>query len=591
MNERAAADFETLYQNMVEELARAYIKALDTAKGGPEPPEDGSDPLWLQTANPLNITHVDTAEVVRRQSELWQQHWELLGNTMKAFFGGKTEPLIKEAKSDRRFQSKNWNENPFFSYFKQAYLLNTKALEDSFEAFSFGDEASQERARFMLRQFINTWSPSNSAFTNPEVVQEIIASHGNNLREGMNNFLRDLRDSPIEAFRIAQAPRDAFTVGKDLAITPGKVVFQNELLQLIHYTPSTDTVYSIPLLITPPFINKFYIMDLDPEVSLMQWLVEQGYSVFMISWVNPDVSLAHKGFDDYVCEGVIAAVDTVEAISGSSEINAVGFCVGGTLLATAQAYMVANGDKRIKNLTLLTTLLDFTEPGELGYYVTKPMVQVLEKIAERRGVFDGRIMGFSFNLLRENALFWSYFINNYLKGKSPEPFNILYWNCDSTNLTSTCYSFYLRNTYLENKLKEPGGISIKGTPIDLSQIDSPTFVLACESDHIVLWQSAYDSAKLLSGPTKFVLAGSGHLAGVINSTRSNKYPHWVNDALPARANTWRKGTKEISGSWWPTWHDWLAPLSGEQVAAPTVGSNPDYPALEDAPGSYVMKRL
>jgi polyhydroxyalkanoate synthase len=535
---------------------------------------------------------VDTNRLIQEQKKFMEKHAELWQNVAKAMSGEAVAPVIKEARGDRRFKDEEWNDNPVFNYLKQSYLLNGQMMQNLVESFEFEDSKTAERIQFYTRQYVNSMSPTNYALTNPEVCREIIATEGKNLTKGMENYARDLERSPADAFRITQTDEDAFTLGENLASTPGKVVFQNDLMQLIQYTPTTKKVYKTPLLIVPPFINKYYILDLNEKQSIPRWLVSQGYTVFIVSWVNPNQSLADKSFGDYSLEGPVAALDAIQAITGEDKINVAGYCVGGTLLSATQAYLLAKGDTRINSLTFFTTLMDFEKPGEVSIYLSEDTAPLLIDNARNKGVFDGRVLGLSFSMLRENNLFWSYFINNYLKGQDPAPFDILYWNSDPTNLTPETFCQYIENTYIGNKLIEPGAVIMNGVPIDLSTIDTPTYFVSTMSDHIVPWKSSYRGTQILSGPKRFVLAGSGHIAGVINPADGGKYPHWVNDALPATAEQWFEDATEQAGSWWPDWHNWLKPQSGKKTAAARQpGAHTDYPALEDAPGSYVKVRI
>lgn len=578
----------------LDKFSKAFNTLLSEALSRSQA-EDGDVPFLKDSKKILDVVsdaiQVDTSRLMNEQLSLMEQQVDLWQKTTKALLGEKVDPVITEEKGDKRFSGIDWNEHPVFSYMKQAYLLNSKMLENMVDSIEFDDSKTAEKAKFYARQYINSVSPSNAALTNPEVLQEIIDTKGESLARGMDNFILDLKQSPAEALKISQTDLDAFTLGENLADTPGKVIYQNELMQLIQYSPTTEEVYTRPLMIVPPFINKFYILDMDEKKSIVKWFVNQGYTVYMVSWVNPDSQLAEVSIDDYVLKGVVAPLEVVREVTGADKVNAVGYCVGGTLLTMSQAYLLAKGKKYINSTTLFTTLLDFAEPGEVGYYISEKIVPVLEQSIKSKGVFDGRIMGFSFSMLRENSLFWSYFVNNYLKGKKPAPFDILYWNSDATNIPAETFRFYLHNTYLGNKLKEPGAVSIDGVPIDLSNIDTPTYFLATAADHIVLWTSAYNSAKLLGGDKRFVLAGSGHLAGVINSPHVGKYPHWLNDELPESALEWKEGAEEVKGSWWPDWHKWLRPKSGKKVEAREPGAHKDYPAIEEAPGSYVKVRI
>ncbi|MFQ3236743.1 MAG: polyhydroxyalkanoate synthase [Paraglaciecola sp.] len=533
-------------------------------------------------------------QYMQKQTDLWQKASKaMMGQNLAANAGiSDSEPAKPKAKSDdRRFAHSDWEHNPVFHYIKESYLVNSDMLSNTIDAIEFTDEKAAKKAKFFTRQYINSLSPTNYFLTNPEVCEEVLKTKGENLVKGMQNFLEDLEKSPLEAFKMRQSDSSGFKLGENLANTPGKVVFQNELIQLIHYTPTQEKHYQIPVLITPPFINKYYVLDLDEKKSMVQWLLNSGYSVFMISWVNPTSELADYDFADYMHKGPLAAIEQIKAISKQKKVNLTGFCVGGTLLSMTVAYLRATGDESIASLTFLTTLLDFSEPGEVGNYFSEDMLSMVEKNAEMNGVFDGRIIGMSFSLLRENSLFWSFFIDNYLKGKDPAPFDILHWNSDATNIPSACLKQYLRATYWENKLKDPGAVVIDGVPIDLGNIDMPTYFLSTVADHIVLWQGAYEGTKIVSGDCRFVLAGSGHLAGVINPAEGGKYPHWINDELPDSAQDWLDGAKEHNGSWWPDWHQWMQSTSGNKIKALQPGKSKQHPAIMDAPGDYVLKRL
>ncbi|BFM17860.1 class I poly(R)-hydroxyalkanoic acid synthase [Maricurvus nonylphenolicus] len=580
----------------IEQFAQLFQQMLQESLSKHEGAEDANmfNPQAMVEMLAKGV-HVDTAKLFSNQMAFMEQQISLWQHATKAMMGESVDAVVSPERSDTRFKDGDWTANPVYNYLKQAYLLNSKMLEGVVDSLQFDDEKLAGQVKFYTRQFISSVSPSNYIMTNPEVCRDILATKGKNLIKGMENFLADLEQSPADAFKISQTDAKAFELGKNLAASPGKVVFKNKLMQLIQYSPTTDTVFERPLLIMPPFINKYYILDMDRKKSMVRWLVDQGYTVFMISWVNPDSSFAETSFEDYMHLGPLAAVDAVASITGSERINVVGYCIGGTLLAATQAYLKAQKDKRINSLTFFTALLDFSEPGELGNYISESMMPLLEQSARSKGVFDGRVLGMSFSLLRENSLFWSYFINNYLKGQDPAAFDILYWNSDSTNLPAETFLYYIRNTYLDNKLIEPGGMELSGVPIDISTVDVPSYFVATANDHIVLWQASYKSAQALGGDTRFILAGSGHLAGVINPPEGGKYPHWTNDAvsgaLSESPEQWMEGATQVEGSWWPDWHKWLSVKSGEQVPARKPGSKKAFPALEDAPGSYVKVRI
>ncbi|MBA6340309.1 class I poly(R)-hydroxyalkanoic acid synthase [Colwellia sp. MB02u-10] len=532
---------------------------------------------------------VDTAMLFNKQMSFMNQQAELWQSATKALMGTKVEPVVSEQHNDRRFKDSEWSENPVYNYLKQSYLLNSNMMQEMVNSLHFEDAKAEEQVKFYTRQYINSVSPTNNALTNPEVCRDILESKGENLIKGLQNFIQDLQQSPADALKITQTDPDAFTLGENLAYTPGDVIYQNDLIQLIQYKASTKKVNEVPLLFIPPCVNKYYVLDMDEKKSLIKWAVSQGHTVFIISWVNPDAKLSHKGFNDYMKEGPIAALDVIEEVTKSSKINVVGYCIGGTLLATTQSYLLAKGDTRINSLTFLTTLLDFEEPGEIGVYLSEEVLPFLKKNIKEKGILDGRVLGLAFSMLRENSLFWSYFVNNYLKGKDPAPFDLLYWNSDSSNLPAETFDFYIKHTYQENNLIKDGAVEIEGVAIELSKIKTPSYFLATIADHIVLWQASYKGAKVLSGPTRFVLAGSGHLAGVVNSVDHGKYPHWVNDELSDSAEHWFEGSTKKEGSWWTDWENWVAPQSGQQVTARKQGSK-KHVSIEAAPGSYVKKR-
>lgn len=581
--EKYAATFNT--------LAQVILKRNANKTSDPISMQDAFDPEQL-TKFFNSDTKLDTNKLIQQQINYMQQQSELWQQASKAMMSqelakGTDQPPSK----DKRFSHQNWQQNPVYNYMKESYLLNSDMLNNMVEATDFADEKKKDQAKFFTRQYVNSLSPSNFVLTNPEVCEEVLKSKGQNLVKGMENFLEDLEASPLEAFKMRQTDDDAFTLGENLAVSKGKVIFQNELIQLIHYTPTKAKHFAIPVLITPPFINKYYVLDLDEKKSMVKGLLDSGYAVFIISWINPDAQLSEYTFTDYMVQGPLVAIEQIKMITGQKQVSLTGFCIGGTLSSMLVAYLRAIGDESVASLTLLTTLLDFSEPGEVANYFSEEMMPVIESNADRKGVFDGRIIGMSFSLLRENSLFWSFFINNYLKGKDPAPFDLLYWNSDSTNIPSACFKQYLRATYWENRLKDPGGLTVLGVPIDLGKIDIPTYFLSTVADHIVLWKSAYEGTKLVKGPSRFVLAGSGHLAGVINSTNGGKYPHWINDELPNTADQWFEDAKESDGSWWPDWHNWMKKTSGNKIKALTPGSQTSHPSLMDAPGTYVLKRL
>ncbi|WP_439899830.1 class I poly(R)-hydroxyalkanoic acid synthase [Paraburkholderia phymatum] len=494
---------------------------------------------------------------------------------------------------DRRFSSEAWKTTPVYTYTAAWYLLNARYLQELVDAIET-DQKTRERIRFAVQQWTAAASPSNFFALNPEAQKTLLESNGESLRQGVMNLLGDMQRG-----KISQTDETRFGVGKNLAMTEGSVVFENELMQLIQYKPRTATVHERPLLIVPPCINKYYILDLQPDNSLVAHALESGHQVFLISWRNADQSIAQKTWDDYVSEGVLTALDTARQISGREQINTLGFCIGGTLLAAALAVAAARGEHPAASMTLLTSLLDFSDTGVLDIFVDEAHVQMREQtIGGKNGMPPGLMRGIelanTFSFLRPNDLVWNYVVDNYLKGRTPMPFDLLYWNSDSTSLPGPMYVWYLRNTYLENRLREPGALTTCGEKVDLSRIDVPTFIYGSREDHIVPWQSAYASVPLLTGPRKFVLGASGHIAGVINPPSKNKRSYWSvagdEKTLPANPDDWFEGATETPGSWWPEWTNWLDQYGGKKVKAPTEPGSTEFPVIESAPGRYVQVR-
>ncbi|WP_084610331.1 class I poly(R)-hydroxyalkanoic acid synthase [Sedimenticola selenatireducens] len=521
---------------------------------------------------------------MQKSMELYQQSLtNLLGGTVA------TEPVITEDKGDRRFKHEGWEEQPAFNAIKQSYLLVSKWLRDQVQGVEGLDEHTAEKVEFFTERYLDAMSPTNFAATNPAVIEKVIETKGANLVHGLKNMLEDLETGKGE-LRIRMTDTSAFKLGENVATTPGKVIFQNRLFQLIQYTPSTDKVLKRPLLVVPPWINKYYIMDLQPKNSLLKWLVDQGHTVFVVSWVNPDSSYADTEFADYLTDGILTAVDVVEQATGESEINIIGYCIGGSLLATTLAYMKEKGDERIKSATFFTTMLDFSNPGELGVFIDEEQICGLEKKMSESGYLDGTQMAGTFNLMRANDLIWSFYINNYLLGNDPRPFDLLYWNSDSTRMPAKMHTWYLRNLYLENNLCKPGGVTIDGVSIDISKVDIPICFVSAVEDHIAPWKSTYSGAKLFSGDVHFILGGSGHIAGIINPPAAGKYNYRVSDQLPEDPEAWAAGATVVDGSWWPEWDRWAKAQANDQVAARNPGDR-GMPIIEDAPGSYVKRTL
>jgi len=525
------------------------------------------------------------SQLVQAQLGYWQDYLTLWQSTTRRILGLESNPVIESDPKDKRFKDSAWNQNEVFDFIKQSYLLSARYINDVVSKVDGLSPKTSQKIDFYSRQFVNALSPSNFLLTNPEVLRKTAESGGENLVRGLNNLLTDLERGRGN-LRIKMTDTDAFKVGENIAATEGKVIFQNPLIQLIQYSPTTEAVHARPLVIFPPWINKFYILDLRPKNSLVRYAIAQGHTVFMVSWVNPDARLAHKDFDDYMVEGVIAALSAIEKATGQREINAIGYCIGGTLLAASLAYMKRKGEDRVKTATFLVTLTDFEDAGELGVFIDEEQLNSLEEKMQRKGFLEGGDMAASFNMLRANDLIWSFVVNNYLLGNEPFPFDLLYWNSDATRMPSKMHSFYLRNMYQKNLLTKPGGISMKNVPIDLADIDIPVYFLSCREDHIAPWKSTYKGAKRFGGPIRFVLAASGHVAGVVNPPEGGKYNHFINKTLPDDPDTWLEQATEVAGSWWPDWSRWVAGFDKTQVPARIPGKG-KLKAIEAAPGSYV----
>jgi polyhydroxyalkanoate synthase len=489
-----------------------------------------------------------------------------------------------QARKDRRFKDPAWADNALFEFIKQSYLIYADSVLSTVRGVKGLDDKTAHKVDFYTRQFIDAIAPSNFIATNPEILRATVETGGENLLRGLGNMLDDLRRGKGR-LAVSMTDLNAFRLGQDIAATPGKVIGRNDLMELIQYEPATAEVRRRPLLIVPPWINKFYVLDLGPQKSFIKWAVSQGHTVFVISWVNPGERLAHKSFEDYMREGPLSALDLIEQATGEREFNAIGYCLGGTLLASTLAFLTAKSDDRIKSATYFGTLVDFTDVGDIAVFIDEQQISSLERKMEERGYLDARDMATSFNMLRANDLIWSFVVNNYLLGKEPLPSDLLFWNADSTRMPAAMHAFYLRNMYQENKLAAPGGITLGGVPINLRSIETPTFVLAAIEDHIAPWRSTYAATQLYSGPVKFVLAASGHIAGVV-SPPGSKYGHWENASLPESTQAWFDGATARASSWWPAWNRWVSEFAGGSVPARLPGSGALKP-LEDAPGAYV----
>jgi len=532
-------------------------------------------------SNPTKLAEANIA--------LWQQYAQLWQSSMLRAWGAPATRVAEPAQGDKRFRHEGWQDHLLFDYIKQSYLIAARWLHENVASVEGLDDQTKRKVDFFTRQYIDALAPSNFALTNPEVFKETIATGGQNLVKGLNNLLDDI-ERGNGRLRISMTDAKAFELGVNIGTTPGKVVFRNALLELIQYEPTTAKVFERPLLVIPPWINKYYILDLREKNSFLRWAVSQGHTVFVVSWVNPDEKLAGMDFEDYLTDGTIAALDAIEKATGAKDVNAIGYCLGGTLLASTLGYLAAKKkEKRIASATFMTSLVDFTRAGELEVFIDEAQVASLERKMLERGYLEGAEMANTFNMLRANDLIWSFVINNYLLGRDPFPFDLLHWNCDATRMPAKMHSFYLRNMYMRNALKDKGGVTLDGVPIDLRLSKVPTYFVSAIEDHIAPWKTTYAGTQILGGPSRFVLSGSGHIAGMINPPAANKYGYWTSEKLPDTPEAWFDGAKQHEGSWWTDWQAWARPRGGKQVAARIPGKG-KLKALADAPGTYVRIR-
>lgn len=517
--------------------------------------------------------------------EYGQKFASLVNNTMMRFVGENIDPLYSFNNKDKRFKDSSWKENLYFDFIRQFYLMSTEWTLESAKKLDL-DPKMQKFLAFYARQFTDALCPANFPICNPEVIKQSVATKWENIAVGLDNFLEDLKNA--DGFlNINTTDKISFELGKNIASTEGKVVFENELMQLISYAPK-ESIYKIPILIVPPWINKYYILDLSTENSLVKWLVDNNFQIFLISWVNPDANLSNKNFEDYGSEGILAALEYIKTYTSAPNVNAIGYCIGGTLLACVMSYLKDKKSDYISSCTYITTLLDFENGGEVGLFINEENIAIIEDEIEARGYFDGRYIANSFSLLRANDLIWSFFVNNYLLGRRPLPFDLLYWNSDPTHLPSKMYSFYLRNMYLENNLSKAGAVDFLGHKIDLSSVNAPSFFLGAKEDHIAPWQSVFDSMKLLGGEKEFCLSASGHVAGVVNPVTQNKYSYWTNNKNLTSSEKWLDSSINHQGSWWPYFLKWQKQYSGDLVDENIYES---LKAIEKAPGRYVKVRV
>jgi polyhydroxyalkanoate synthase len=556
-------------------------------------PAEGGEVIAKSFVDLAQKLAANPGKLVEIQLAFWKDYGALWERTTRRLVGGAgaaAEPVITPSPADRRFHDPQWAENAVFDFIKQSYLLTARSIHGAVASATGLDPHTAERVDFYTRQFVDALSPSNSIVLNPAVLKATLESGGENLVAGLANLLDDVERSKGQ-LQVRRQPDAAFALGKDLAATPGKVIFQNELMQLLQYSPSTEKVHERPLLIVPPWINKYYVVDLSARNSWVRWAVSQGFTVFAISWVNPDERLAGKNFEDYLADGPLAALDAIEKATGEHDVLAVGYCLGGTLLSTTLAYLAEVGDPRIKAATLFTTMLDFAEPGEVGVFIDEEQLQSLEKQMNETGYLDGAQMASAFTMIRANDLVWSFVVHNYLLGKDPMPFDVLYWGADATRMPAKMHSFYLRNMYQHNRLRERGGLSLLGKPIDLRKVDVPVYFLSAREDYVAPWKSTYAGTHLMGGPVRFVLGGSGHIAAVLNPVGSPFYGYATNTDLPEAPEEWDAKAERHQGSWWPDWLAWVTPFVGKSLdASERAPGGKKLPVIEDAPGSYVKVR-
>jgi len=538
-------------------------------------------PADSELAQPFQAGGADASKVAALQTRYFQQHAALLQAAMGGA-GGRTE--APSDRGDKRFSSPEWRRDPWFDYLRRSYLINSQFVADWVESLN-ADPHVKERLRFITRQFADAMSPANFAATNPEALRLALDTKGESLTRGVRQLVEDVHKG-----RISTTDESQFEIGRNIAATEGSVIYQNELIQLIQYKPLTGTVFKRPLVMIPPCINKYYILDLQPENSLVRFALEQGHSVFMVSWRNVAKEQGHLTWDDYVEMGVLKALEVARAVSGAEKVNALGFCVGGTLLAVALAVAAAKGETNVESATYLASMLDFSDTGEISLFIDEPSVALREAAIGKRGVMPGRDLALVFSALRANDLVWSYVVNNYLKGKPPEAFDLLYWNADSTNLPGPMYCWYVRNTYLENNLREPAKVSVLGVPVDLGKVAVPAYILATREDHIVPWRTAYRTTQLIGGDKRFVLGASGHVAGVVNPASRNKRSYWTGAGLGADSDAWLAGATENPGSWWTDWSGWLGRHGGGRGKPRARVGSAKFKPGERAPGSYAKQR-
>jgi len=575
--ERSSKIIEQFAQKQAQSMSSAMRDEMGIAKAFLD--------LYSRMAGDPNLMAAVAVNWWVDAARLWQSSW------MK-MMGVQAASIAEPAKGDSRFKDADWSSNFLFDYLKQSYLLAARHIQGAVAQVEGLSPESEKKVEFFTRQYVNALSPSNFVLTNPQVLRETVNSGGQNLIRGLNNLLADIEKGHGE-LRISMTDANAFQLGKNVATTPGKVVFPNDLMQLIQYEPRTKDVYQRPLIIVPPWINKYYILDLRESNSFIRFALEQGHTVFVVSWVNPDARLAQKGFDDYMLEGPLAALDAVEKATGEKQVNFIGYCLGGTLLGAMLGFLSSKKQAdRVACATFFVSLLDFSKPGELGVFIDEAQVENLERKMNERGYLEGSEMAGTFNMLRSNDLVWSFVVNNYLMGKDPFPFDLLYWNADSTRMPARMHSYYLRNMYIKNLLGKPGGITLAGVPIDLSKVKQPSYFISTVEDHIAPWKTTYIGSKYLGGPVRFVLGGSGHIAGIVNPPAAKKYHYWTNDSNPATPEEWFKSATQHPGSWWNDWQAWMDEQNADEAKVPArKPGDGKLKVIEDAPGGYAALRI
>lgn len=583
----------SMMTDLFNQSHQMLTQSMDPSKSSES--SNSMDPMNIGPAfaNATKSMTSDPGKIMQANYELWKEHMELMQEATQQLIQASTSASDGNADGsdkpkaayDKRFRHEEWTSNPMFDYIRKSYLITSRWMVRTMTAVEGLSESDKRKIAFHSQLLADAFSPSNFFLTNPEAIRTMMDTGGQSLVKGMQNLQRDL-DPKTSQLSIMMSDPDAFTLGENIATTPGKVVYQNDLVQLIQYEPTTAKVHARPLVIAPPWINKYYILDLQPKNSFIAWAVAQGYTVFVISWVNPDSTLGGKTFEDYMQEGILDVLDAVEAATGAKEMSMIGYCIGGTLLSATLAYMAETGDTRVKAATFFASQADFSEAGDLKLFTDEAQVDNLERMMSEKGYLEGSSMATTFNMLRSNDLIWSFYIDNYLLGKDPLKFDLLYWNADSTRMPRETHLFYLREMYINNNLSKPGGITLKGVPIDLAKVTIPIYLQAAKEDHIAPYPSVFKSTGLYSGPVRFMLAGSGHIAGVINPPAAEKYNHWINEEQPKDLDAWMQGAEEHKGSWWNDWDTWLAPLSGKKVSKRIPGDG-KLDVIEAAPGTFV----